>query len=78
MLQLPLRGMVNQLRSIFKVQFLPARPDSQNAASPAISKLVEETCREFGVRYREHSSFWAGLVSHFRWLRRMGMPNATA
>lgn len=45
---------------------------------PAISKMVEETCREFGVRYREHSSFWAGLVSHFRWLRRMGMPNAAA
>jgi linoleoyl-CoA desaturase len=45
---------------------------------PALSKLVEETCREYGVRYTEHSSFWAGLVSHFRWLRRMGMPNATA
>lgn len=41
---------------------------------PAISKLVEETCREFGVKYREHTSFWAGLTSHFRWLRRMGMP----
>jgi linoleoyl-CoA desaturase len=45
---------------------------------PAISKLVEDTCREFGVRYREHPSLWAGLVSHFRWLRRMGMPNTTA
>jgi linoleoyl-CoA desaturase len=44
---------------------------------PAISKLVEETCREFGVKYREHTSFWAGLSSHFRWLRRMGMPTTT-
>jgi linoleoyl-CoA desaturase len=43
---------------------------------PAISKLVEETCREFGVRYREHRSFRAGLTSHFRWLRRMGVPAA--
>jgi linoleoyl-CoA desaturase len=42
---------------------------------PAISKLVEETCREFGVKYREHISFRAGLASHFRWLRRMGTPN---
>lgn len=42
---------------------------------PAISKLVERTCREFGVKYNEHLSFWAGLVSHFRWLRRMGMPD---
>lgn len=39
---------------------------------PAISKLVEETCREFGVRYREHRSVGAGLLSHFRWLRHLG------
>jgi linoleoyl-CoA desaturase len=43
---------------------------------PAISKLVETTCREFGVRYAEHDSFRIGLASHFRWLRRMGMPEA--
>jgi linoleoyl-CoA desaturase len=43
---------------------------------PAMSKLVEETCREFGVRYTEHSSFRAGLASHFHWLQRMGMPSA--
>jgi linoleoyl-CoA desaturase len=42
---------------------------------PAISRLVEQTCREFGVRYTVHRSFWAGIGSHFRWLRRMGMPN---
>jgi linoleoyl-CoA desaturase len=41
---------------------------------PAMSKLVEDTCREFGVRYREHPSVRAGLASHFRWLRRMGRP----
>ena len=43
---------------------------------PAISELVEQTCREFGIRYTVHRSFWAGIVSHFRWLRRMGMPEA--
>jgi linoleoyl-CoA desaturase len=42
---------------------------------PAISRLVEQTCREFGIRYTVHRSFWAGIGSHFRWLRRMGMPN---
>jgi linoleoyl-CoA desaturase len=41
---------------------------------PAISKLVEETCREFGVRYSEYRSFWAGMAAHFRWLRQMGAP----
>jgi hypothetical protein len=45
---------------------------------PAISRLVEETCREFGIRYMVHRSFWAGMRSHFRWLRQMGMPDASA
>ena len=45
---------------------------------PVISKLVEQTCREFGVRYREHRTFRAGLASHFRWLRRMGAPGTPA
>jgi linoleoyl-CoA desaturase len=42
---------------------------------PAISSVVEQTCREFGIRYTAHRSFWAGIRSHFRWLRRVGMPN---
>ena len=44
---------------------------------PALSRLVEETCRDFGIKYAEHRSFRAGMASHFRWLRRMGMPSAT-
>lgn len=39
---------------------------------PALSKVVQETCLEFGVRYTEHPTLWAGMVSHFLWLRRMG------
>jgi linoleoyl-CoA desaturase len=39
---------------------------------PAMSALVESTCREFGVPYLEHPSFRAGLASHYRWLQRMG------
>jgi linoleoyl-CoA desaturase len=42
---------------------------------PAISKLVEQTCKEFGLRYSEHRSVWSGVASHFRWLRRMGMAD---
>jgi linoleoyl-CoA desaturase len=41
---------------------------------PALSRVVETTCRDFGLRYQEHRSFCAGLASHFRWLRRMGAP----
>jgi linoleoyl-CoA desaturase len=43
----------------------------------AISKMVEDTCREFNVCYEEHRSLWAGLMAHFRWLRRMGMAYPT-
>ncbi len=39
---------------------------------PALSKVVEATCREFQVRYKAHDTFRAGLASHFRWLREMG------
>jgi linoleoyl-CoA desaturase len=45
---------------------------------PAISKLVQETCREYGVKYSEHESFCAGVVSHFRWLQQMGLASTTA
>jgi linoleoyl-CoA desaturase len=42
---------------------------------PAISKLVEQVCRDFEVTYTEHRSLREGVIAHFRWLRRMGMPN---
>ncbi|QRN98528.1 acyl-CoA desaturase [Archangium violaceum] len=41
---------------------------------PALSRLVEETCREHGVRYRAQESVGAALGSHVRWLKRMGQP----
>ena len=41
---------------------------------PALSKVVERVCREFGVRYAAHKSFFAGLAAHYRWLRQMGQP----
>jgi linoleoyl-CoA desaturase len=43
---------------------------------PALSRIVEETCREFGVRYSAHRSFAAGVASHFRWLRELGRPQS--
>jgi len=44
---------------------------------PEVSKVVEQTCREYGVMYRQHSTFRLGLLSHFRWLRRMGTATAS-
>ena len=39
--------------------------------------LVEATCREYGVKYSEHKSVGAGVLSHFRWLRRLGRPDSS-
>ncbi|OOG37534.1 acyl-CoA desaturase [Rhodanobacter sp. C05] len=41
---------------------------------PAVARVVEETCREFGVTYLEHRTFAAGIASHYRWLRQLGRP----
>jgi linoleoyl-CoA desaturase len=43
---------------------------------PAIAPIVEATCREFGVKYSVHPTFVAGVRSHYRWLWRMGHPDA--
>jgi len=43
-----------------------------------IASIVEQTCREFNIRYGAHSSLWAGIASHFRWLRQMGRPEPAA
>jgi linoleoyl-CoA desaturase len=39
---------------------------------PALSRIVERTCHELGVRYRVTPSVGAAIGSHYRWLRRMG------
>ena len=44
---------------------------------PAISKVVEETCKEFGIKYAEHKTFFSAVNSHFRWLVEMGRPVRT-
>ena len=41
---------------------------------PALARIVDETCRDHGIRYRVHRSLGSALVSHVRWLKRMGQP----
>jgi linoleoyl-CoA desaturase len=41
---------------------------------PALSKVVEEVCHEFGLRYQAHKTFWSAVASHHRWLVIMGRP----
>eukprot|EP00899_Mesostigma_viride_P006929 jgi/Mesvir1/16237/Mv08490-RA.1 len=42
---------------------------------PAISGIVEETCKEFNVPYFSYPSFWVALKAHFKHLQ---MTGATA
>ena len=39
---------------------------------PAISPIVEATCRAHGLAHRSHRTMRGALRSHVRWLRRMG------
>jgi linoleoyl-CoA desaturase len=39
---------------------------------PAIAPVVEQTCREFGVRYKHNATLLSAVRSHYNWLRKMG------
>jgi linoleoyl-CoA desaturase len=41
---------------------------------PALSKVVEEACREFGVQYAAHKTIFSAIQSHAQWLTLMGQP----
>ena len=43
---------------------------------PAISNIVEDTCREYGVPYKANPSFHAAVVSHYHWLKQMSAAGA--
>lgn len=43
---------------------------------PAMAPVVREVCDRHGLRYRAHRSLAEALVSHGRWLRRMGSAEA--
>jgi len=39
---------------------------------PELSKVVEQTCKDFGIKYNEHKTFIAAIGSHYRQLVAMG------
>ena len=45
---------------------------------PALSKVVEQVCLEFGVRYASHRTFLGAVASHYRFLVFMGQAAPTA
>jgi linoleoyl-CoA desaturase len=53
-------------------------PEISHCHYAALSRIVKPACAEFGITYNEHASFWAGLRSHARWMRRLGVTEAVA
>ena len=47
-------------------------PSISHVYYPRISSEVKAVCAEYGVVYFAHESLLAAVMSHFRWLRRMG------
>ncbi len=41
---------------------------------PRLAGIVQAVCAEFEVRYTVHPRLSTALASHWRWLRRMGLP----
>lgn len=39
---------------------------------PELSRIVEQKCLEYEIPYNDHGSFWDGIKSHYRWLKKMG------
>jgi linoleoyl-CoA desaturase len=44
---------------------------------PEISKIVKQTCQEFGIVYHEFPTMTRAIVSHFRVMRQLGRRPAT-
>lgn len=56
-------------------------PKVSHVHYPAISKIVEARCKEFGLPYNNIDTFWAAVASHFRTMKMFGQyekaPNTT-
>lgn len=50
-------------------------PKISHVHYPAISKIIKNTCEEFGVKYIEHRKMRDALISHIHHLRSLGQMN---
>lgn len=41
---------------------------------PQISKIIKETCKEYGMPYHVNNSFIKAIISHFKFLHKMSKP----
>jgi linoleoyl-CoA desaturase len=45
---------------------------------PAISKIVEKACRDFGIHYVSYPTVRAAIAAHYRFLKKLGREEAGA
>ncbi|RMF61523.1 MAG: acyl-CoA desaturase [Calditrichaeota bacterium] len=45
---------------------------------PAISQIVEQTCREFGITYVSYPTVREAVATHLRFLKKLGTPEMSA
>lgn len=50
-------------------------PDICHIHYPQIAPIVEQTAKEFGVKYINNPTYWDALKSHYRILKKFGLPN---
>ncbi|OAI39258.1 linoleoyl-CoA desaturase [Planctomycetaceae bacterium SCGC AG-212-D15] len=50
-------------------------PDICHIHYAALSQVVEELCVELGLPYAAHETITSAVVSHYRWLRRLGVAD---
>ena len=53
-------------------------PDVCHVHYPALSRMVEETCRAYGIAYRAYPSLGGAVAAHHHLLRRLGRPGPDA
>ncbi len=39
---------------------------------PAISKIIKQTCHEYGIKYNEYRNMTSAIVSHYFYMRKLG------
>lgn len=47
-------------------------PKISHVHYPAISKIVEQRCKEFNLEYHAMPTMWSAIVSHYRFMRSLG------
>jgi linoleoyl-CoA desaturase len=53
-------------------------PKVSHVHYPAISKIVQAKCKEFGLPYNYYPTMWGALRSHFRFMKQLGQKPAEA